>query len=934
MLEPLQARFGPFHLDEAEARLTRDGQPLELAPRAFQLLCELLRCAGHLVTKDALLDAVWGHRHVNEAALKNIVSQLRQALDDDAREPAYIETVSRHGYRFIAPLRGEDAAAAPAGLVGRGPALARLRSALQAAEAGQRQLVFVVGEAGIGKSSLIDHFMATAPGGVLAAVGPCVEHYGSAEPYLPLLEALNGLCRGAAGPRVVELLRRVAPSWLLQLPWLLQADEARALQQATAGTAQERMLREFGELVDRLAEQQPLLLVLEDLHWSDPASIQLLAYLARRRGGSRLMIVGSFRPTEVILQEHPLASLRRELKPRGLCVEIALEYLAETDLGELLAARLGAPPPEDFVRALHAHTLGLPLFVAAVLQELPAGDASELPETLGVPASITSVIEGQLARLSSEQRLLLGAASVAGLDFLHLPLAEVLGQPADQVQALLEDAAARLPWLQARGAEALADGRIAARHALAHDLHRQTLYDALPAAQRMQWHRRWAEVLARLHAGPSDEIAAELALHFERGGAPEQAAAQLALVATRAMARAAGTEALQAAGQGLALLGAAATGPLALELQSLKAVALTRLRLITDPEVAEALSRARALGPAPGLAWRRTLQGCWWLHFSRAEHAQARTLAAEMLALAERDDDAALRMAGLNAMGLVLMMTGEFEAARDCLESALAAHTALHEEAPSTAFVQDPGIEARLALVLVLWTLGQPVRARALAESTISCAKARQHPLSKSTALYAAAILHAWAGEYDTVLALTTRIEALVRRDGLPARLGGFGWLQGHAWVLAGRIEEGLALMRDAARDAQAAGLREGLAGFHYHLALACRAAGRPEEAAASARAGLDFADANGERMMAPLLRMEQALLLPEDAAAPLWRQALDEARAHGALFQQLLIAAAAPPALVDRSALQQLLARYEGDPSPVLAQIRDKMGLAARAAA
>lgn len=445
MADNLTARFGPFHLDEAEARLIRDGQPLELAPRAFQVLCELLRCAGHLVTKDALLDAVWGHRHVNEAALKNIVSQLRQALDDDAREPLYIETVSRHGYRFIAPLHGDDSAVAPTGLVGRGPALARLRTALQAAEAGQRQLVFVVGEAGIGKSSLIDHFVAGAPGSVLAAVGPCVEHFGSAEPYLPLLEALNSLCRSAAGPRVVELLRRVAPSWLLQLPWLLQADEARALQQATAGTAQERMLREFGELVDRLAEQQPLLLVLEDLHWSDPASIQLLAYLARRRGSSRLMIVGSFRPTEVILQEHPLAGLRRELKPRGLCVEIALEYLAETDLGELLAARMGTTPPEDFVRALHAHTLGLPLFVAAVLQELQAEGGRELPETLGVPASITGVIEGQLARLSAEQRRLLGAASVAGLDFLHLPLAEVLGLPAQQVQALLDDAATRLP---------------------------------------------------------------------------------------------------------------------------------------------------------------------------------------------------------------------------------------------------------------------------------------------------------------------------------------------------------------------------------------------------------------------------------------------------------------------------------------------------------
>ena len=100
----LQARFGRFLIDEAEARLEVDGRMVELAPRAFQVLCELVRRAGQLVAKDTLLDAVWGHRHVNEAALKNIVSQLRQALGDDARESRFIQTVPRRGYRFIAPL--------------------------------------------------------------------------------------------------------------------------------------------------------------------------------------------------------------------------------------------------------------------------------------------------------------------------------------------------------------------------------------------------------------------------------------------------------------------------------------------------------------------------------------------------------------------------------------------------------------------------------------------------------------------------------------------------------------------------------------------------------------------------------------------------------------------------------------------------------------
>src|ERR1700741_229423 len=103
-MTPLRAQFGSFCLDEAEAKLECAGSAVDVPPRAFQVLCELVRRAGQLVSKDALLDAVWGHRHVNEAALKNLISQVRQSLGDDARESIYIQTVPRRGYRFIAPL--------------------------------------------------------------------------------------------------------------------------------------------------------------------------------------------------------------------------------------------------------------------------------------------------------------------------------------------------------------------------------------------------------------------------------------------------------------------------------------------------------------------------------------------------------------------------------------------------------------------------------------------------------------------------------------------------------------------------------------------------------------------------------------------------------------------------------------------------------------
>ena len=95
-------RFDRFELDEAEARLTCAGEPVALAPKPFAVLCALARTPGRLVTKNALLDLVWGHRFVTDAVLKSAISEVRAALDDDPKQPRYIETVSRHGYRFIA----------------------------------------------------------------------------------------------------------------------------------------------------------------------------------------------------------------------------------------------------------------------------------------------------------------------------------------------------------------------------------------------------------------------------------------------------------------------------------------------------------------------------------------------------------------------------------------------------------------------------------------------------------------------------------------------------------------------------------------------------------------------------------------------------------------------------------------------------------------
>src|SRR5689334_5574574 len=213
---PVRVRFDRFELDEANARLLRDGVPVTLPPTPFGVLCALARQPGSLLTTNALLDEVWGHPFVTDSVLRTAISELRTALGDDARKPHFIETVSRRGYRFIAAtspmvaaapvaaVASQSRAPEPRSFIGRAEPLLRLRANWDLACTGKRRIAWVAGEPGIGKTTLIEHFIA-ALGDVLCVRGQGVDQYGSGEPYLPILEALSELCR--IDTTMVPLLR-------------------------------------------------------------------------------------------------------------------------------------------------------------------------------------------------------------------------------------------------------------------------------------------------------------------------------------------------------------------------------------------------------------------------------------------------------------------------------------------------------------------------------------------------------------------------------------------------------------------------------------------------------------------------------------------------------------------------------------------------------
>ncbi len=386
---PLHVRFGEFELDEANALLLRGGSSIALSPTPFGLLCALARRPGTLLTKHALLDEVWGHQFVSDSVLKGAISDVRAVLDDDPQRPAFHRNRSATGLSVHRRVDGrfggaasEDPSHSQASVsahasaiepphdsfVGRAKELASLRQAWDRVTRGKRVVFWIAGEPGIGKTTLIDHFI-SGLGEISCARGHCVQHYGSGEPYHPVLEALAELCRSDAA--VPPLLRAVAPTWLLQLPWLSTAEQREALLRELVGVNLERMLREMGEFLDRYSEGRPLLLVTEDLHWGDRATIQLIDYLARRRSPGSLMWLSSFRLAEVIASDHPLNALRHELHLHGLCEEIVLDSFSEAEVAAYVAERSASmASDESFVRALHERTEGVPLFVASVTSDV------------------------------------------------------------------------------------------------------------------------------------------------------------------------------------------------------------------------------------------------------------------------------------------------------------------------------------------------------------------------------------------------------------------------------------------------------------------------------------------------------------------------------------------------------------------------------------
>jgi DNA-binding winged helix-turn-helix (wHTH) protein/tetratricopeptide (TPR) repeat protein len=526
--------FGDFSLDLASERLCCGDEVVALTPKAFAVLCRLIEHSGQLVSKEELLRAGWADTHVSDGVLKVIILEIRRALGDDPAAPCFIETVPRRGYRFIAPRTRQakvPAAADPReALVGRDRVIAQLADRLTRALAGQRQLVFLSGEAGIGKTTVLDAFLARAASDpdLLIARGACLEHYGAAEAYLPVLEAFGQLLREPGADRVINVLETHAPTWLVQLPWLEPRGDREALRRELLGVTKERMLREMAGALEALTATTPLVLVLEDLHWSDNSTLDLLAMLARRQESARLLVIGSYRSVDVIVAGHPLRALIQDLRVRRQCEDIALAFLREPHVGAYLAQRFGghAFPPE-LARAVHGRTDGNPLFMVRVVDELVALRVLE-PEdgrwrlrgpleaiARAVPESLRQLVEKQIARLEPEPQRLLEVASVLASEFTVGSVAAGLDKDPLAVEECCDELVRQGQFLVAAELFTRPDGIQVARYRFTHSLYPSVLIDRVSAARRVRLHQRLGEWLEQTYGAHAGVVETQMAHHFE-----------------------------------------------------------------------------------------------------------------------------------------------------------------------------------------------------------------------------------------------------------------------------------------------------------------------------------------------------------------------------------------------------------------------------------
>jgi DNA-binding winged helix-turn-helix (wHTH) protein len=434
--------FGPFSFDEAPRALWRGGQSVPLTRKAANLLGCLIEARGGWMSKSAILSCVWPHTHVQPDNIKVLVHEIRQALQDDRRAPRFIGSESGRGYAFIAQVADEtrsselEARSAPI-FVGRRRELDVLGGAWVTA----RRLIVVTGEPGIGKTALCRAFLQSVreTAGVRVLYGQSRHKSGVAEPFGAFVDALEDLSH--IEPALVgRLLAEHAPDWLSYLPRLAPWNRSFMRSDGPAGHGMAEQLR---QALVVLAEDAPVVIVLDDLHYADPATIAAVTTIAEGARAARLLLIATRRPGQWRVSR-PLARLSAASHSEPWAAALKLGPLSGIHVAQFLDQRFGPDAVSTLAATLMETTHGHPALVSACAEGLvtdgvvsreAAGYQCAVPLAVvkaSIEGTLRTVAETALAGLDGNDRRLLEAASCVGLEFTAESVAFVIrGEPID-----------------------------------------------------------------------------------------------------------------------------------------------------------------------------------------------------------------------------------------------------------------------------------------------------------------------------------------------------------------------------------------------------------------------------------------------------------------------------------------------------------------------
>jgi len=720
------------------------------------------------------------------------------------------EAVTVYELQGVGPLRTRLDVSVRRGLVrfvGRQSEMQQMRRAVDLAKEGHGQIVGLIGEAGVGKSRLCYEFKVIEQTGCLILEAFSVSH-GKAYPYLPLTDLLKSYFqidpqddertrREKLGGKVLMLDRSLEDA----LPYILFllgiSEPGTPLQEMDPQIRRERTLDAIKRLLLRESQNQPMLLLFEDLHWIDGETQAFLDILSESLASARILLLVNYRP-----------EYRHDWGSKTYYTQLRLDPLGRADARELLDTMVG--DGEGLVSLkenILEKTQGYPFYMEEVVRTLVEVQAlvgetgnyrvTDVSSELHIPPTVQVALASRIDRLMAEDKGLLQALAVIGRKFTLSLLKEVVEASEDKLYA-------QLYRLQAREFIYEQPAAPEVEYSFKHALTQEVAYNSMLTERRRVLHERTAHAMEGLYKEQLEEHYSELAHHYSRSGNMEKAVEYLKLAGQQAVQQSAYEEAIGHFTTAIELLYSLPDTPERardeLTLQVALGNPITATKGFGSLELDRVYTRARELSELVEDTSQLfpMLHGLWRFYCNRGDPQTGCEVAQQLLSLSQKGQDPGLLVEGHRTLGVALLWLGEAAQAQPHLEQAIVLHEPEHHR--SLSFVYggiDVKVHCLTSLAQTFWILGYPDQALERVEEFLILARGLSDPYSLAHALTHGTRVHQYVGKMQVVRELTEALIALANEREYPDWLA-FGISQ-RGWVLAaeGEVEEGIVQMRE-----------------------------------------------------------------------------------------------------------------------------------------